>query len=205
VSPVETLIPADIREKYEVVETRHAAAILVNDLYTEWNDIRDVLREFVLRKSDIVVAGGGKSRISQHLDGELYRRGWKEREFRIEYVVDGKTRRSDTHKVDCFKGRVALEIEWNSKDQTFVRDLNNFRLLFDLDVISVGVIVTRCDALQRLFDSLGADADGKRIGAKYGASTTHMSKLLPRLRTGGGGGCPVLVFGINEALYDPSR
>src|SRR5438270_13782171 len=29
VSPADTLIPGDIREKYDVVETRHAAAILV--------------------------------------------------------------------------------------------------------------------------------------------------------------------------------
>jgi len=36
-----------------------------------------------------------------------------------------------THKVDCFKNRVALEIEWNNKDPFFDRDRNNFRLLFD--------------------------------------------------------------------------
>ena len=28
-----------------------------------------------------------------------------------------------------------------------------------------------------------------------------MSKLLPRLNGGGGGGCPILVFGIRERLY----
>ncbi|MGH7006603.1 MAG: BglII/BstYI family type II restriction endonuclease, partial [Alphaproteobacteria bacterium] len=38
-------------------------------------------------------------------------------------------------------------------------------------------------------------------GASYGASTTHMSKLLPRLEGGGGGGCPVVVFGIGRANY----
>jgi hypothetical protein len=90
-----------------------------------------------------------------------------------------------------------LEIEWNSKDQTFVRDLNNFRVLFDLQVLDVGVIVTRSDHLQGIFAELG-------IGAKYGASTTHMSKLLPRLLAGGGGGCPVLVFGITQLRYDPN-
>jgi hypothetical protein len=205
VSPAATLIPAEIHEKYEVVEVRHAATILVNDLHEEWNDIREVLANFVLKKTEIVARGGGKSKISHYFDEELRQRRWNEREFRVEYVVNGKTRRSNTHKVDCFKGRVALEIEWNSKDQTFVRDLNNFRLLFDLDVISTGVIVTRCDELQKVFDDLGSGSDGKVIGAKYRSSTTHMSKLLPRLITGGGGGCPVLVFGIKEALYDPSR
>lgn len=38
-------------------------------------------------------------------------------------------------------------------------------------------------------------------GSSYGASTTHMSKLLPRIEGGGGGGCPLLVFGISKRLY----
>ena len=37
--------------------------------------------------------------------------------------------------------------------------------------LDVGVIVTRCDHLQRIFDDLGR-------GDSYGASTTHMRKLL---------------------------
>ncbi len=28
-----------------------------------------------------------------------------------------------------------------------------------------------------------------------------MSKLLPRIRGGGGGGCPLLVLGISSKLY----
>jgi Restriction endonuclease BglII len=99
-----------------------------------------------------------------------------------------------THKVDCFKNRVALEIEWNNKDPFFDRDLNNFRLLFELRAISVGVIITRCDELQTIFKDLGR-------GASYGASTTHMSKLLPRIEGGGGAGCPLLIIGISKKLY----
>jgi hypothetical protein len=53
---------------------------------------------------------------------------------------------------------------------------------------------TRTDELQRIFDELGR-------GRSYGASTTHMSKLLPKLEGGGGGGCPILVFGISRNLY----
>jgi hypothetical protein len=58
----------------------------------------------------------------------------------------------------------------------------------------VGVIITRCDELQQIFDRLGK-------GSSYGASTTNMSKLLPRLEGGIGGGCPILVFGISSKLY----
>lgn len=96
--------------------------------------------------------------------------------------------------MDCYKSKVGLEIEWNNKDPFFDRDLNNFRLLFDLRALSVGVIITRCDELQAIFNRLGR-------GKSYGNSTTHMSKLLPRLNGGGGGGCPVLVFGIRSALF----
>jgi hypothetical protein len=101
---------------------------------------------------------------------------------------------SPIHSVDCFKGRVALEVEWNNKDPFYDRDLNNFRLLFDLQVIDVGVIVTRCSELQSIFDAL-------ERGPSFGNSTTHMNKLLPRLRGGSGGGCPIVVFGISRKLY----
>jgi len=109
-------------------------------------------------------------------------------------VVDDSDLESPTHKVDCFKNGVGLEIEWNNKDPFYDRDLNNFRLLFDLRTIHVGVIVTRSDELQTIFDQLGR-------GSSYGASTTHMSKLVPRLKGGSGGGCPILVFGITKKLY----
>lgn len=71
---------------------------------------------------------------------------------------------------------------------------SGLRLLFDLRVIDVGVIITRADHLQEIFDTLGR-------GPSYGSSTTHLSKLLPKLDGGSGGGCPVLVFGITRNLY----
>ena len=66
--------------------------------------------------------------------------------------------------------------------------------LFALRAISVGIIVTRCDELQEIFDALGR-------GKSYGTSTTHMSKLLPRIEGGGGSGCPILVVGMKKNLY----
>ncbi len=183
-----------LRENFEIHEWRHATAILERDFPTEYNEICSVLTRFQLKKSFIEVGGKNKSKVSRWIDSEFYKFGWREKKFDTKISVDETDRESPTHSVDCFKNGIALEIEWNNKDPFFDRDLNNFRLLFDLHVISVGVIITRCDQLQDIFKSLGR-------GKSYGASTTHMSKLLPRIQGGGGGGCPLLVFGISEKLY----
>lgn len=190
-------VPKHICDNYEVHEWRHAVAILRQDFPEQWADILQVLSNFELRKSAIDTPGGGKSPIACCIDDAFEALGWRERDFKTQIVVDETTIDSPTHKVDCFKGGVALEIEWNNKDPFFDRDLNNFRLLFELRAVSVGVIITRCDSLQQIFNALGK-------GKSYGQSTTHMSKLLPKLEGGGGGGCPVLVFGISRNLYRPN-
>lgn len=191
--PINSL-PKVITDAYEIHEWRHASAILESDFPEEFADICDVLSRFRLLKSFIEIGGGRKSKVSGWIDAEFYKIGWIEKKFDTKISIDDKDLESPTHSVDCFKNRVALEIEWNNKDPFFDRDLNNFRLLFDLRAVSVGIIITRCDDLQTIFNGLGR-------GASYGASTTHMSKLLPRIEGGSGGGCPILVFGITKELY----
>lgn len=189
------LLPKSILSNYEVHEWKHACAILKNDFPSEWKDIIELLEHFRLCKSWISKGGGNKSQVADAIDEFLSAREWVEKEFSTSVHVDDNVMDSPTHKVDCYKNRVALEIEWNNKDPFFDRDLNNFRLLFDLRAISVGIIITRCDHLQEIFVRLGR-------GSSYGASTTHMSKLLPRIKGGSGAGCPILVFGISNKLYD---
>lgn len=188
------LLPKYIRKNYEVHEWKHACAILKEDFPEELADILEVLKDFKLKESWITNPGGRKSKISESIDSYLYDRGWVEKKFKTQVIVDENTMDTPTHKVDCFRNCVALEIEWNNKDPFFDRDLNNFRLLFDLRAVSVGVIITRCDDLQDIFNKLGR-------GSSYGASTTHMSKLLPRIEGGSGAGCPILVFGISKSLF----
>lgn len=189
------LLPPQVRDRFEVHEWKHACAILHGDFPEEWNDIVALLTQFRLQKSWIEQPGGRKSKIADAIDRFLSSRGWIAKGFETAIRVDQSTLESPTHEVDCYKNRVALEVEWNNKDPFYDRDLNNFRLLFDLRAISVGVIITRCDELQDIFDTIGR-------GSSYGASTTHMSKLLPRILGGGGAGCPILVFGISKKLYD---
>jgi len=187
-------LPEFLRDNYQIHEWKHASAILNEDFPQERQHIIDVLSSFRLRKSDIETPGGRKSPISDIIDKAFLSRGWQERAFDTKLVIDNNEIESPTHKVDCYKNNVAIEIEWNNKDPFFDRDLNNFRLLFELRAISVGVIITRCDELQDIFNHLGK-------GSSYGASTTHMSKLIPRIEGGGGGGCPILVFGMGKKLY----
>jgi hypothetical protein len=187
-------LPDFIREHYEIYEWRHASAVLVKDFPNEWADLVAVLSDYRLKRSHIAVGGGNKSNVARALDSAFLERGWTARQFDTEIVVDGTGTQSPTHEIDEYKNRVAVEVEWNNKDPFFDRDLNNFRLLFELRVVSVGVIITRADELQEIFDAL-------HRGSSYGESTTHIRKLLPKLEGGGGGGCPILVFGITKKLY----
>lgn len=191
---IENLIPADVRSLYEIHEWRNALPILATAYPQQLGDVITMLREFRLLKEDILKKGGNKSPVARKLDSHLYRLGWQEKSFDTRIQVDTNVYESPTHGVDCFKNDVALEVEWNNKDPFFDRDLNNFRLLFELRTISVGIIVTRCDELQLIFNELGK-------GASYGKNTTHMAQLLPRIEGGGGGGCPILVFGIGRNVY----
>ena len=190
----EHLVPEDLRHLYRVKEWRNAAGVLATACPEEWNDIVEILREFRLYKSEVIAAGGRKSPIASRIDKRFYEREWVEKKFDTKIEVDGLEYESPTHSVDCFKGRVGVEVEWNNKDPFYDRDLNNFRLLFDLRVMDVGIIITRASELQAIFKDLGK-------GSSYGASTTHHSKLWPRLEGGGGGGCPVLTFAITPELY----
>jgi len=214
----EHLVPDELRRLYYVKEWRNATGVLQTACPREWEDIAEVLRAFRLLRSEVEAAGKNRSPISRQIDGAFYARGWTEENFNASVTVIGTGRpnrrkrtftrsqnsqsdrpvglsyESPTHAVDCFRGRVALEVEWNNKDPFFDRDLNNFRLLFELRVIDVGVIITRASELQKIFNALGK-------GKSYGNSTTHHAKLWPRLDGGGGGGCPVLTFAIKPELY----
>jgi len=112
----EVKLPQYILENYEVVEVRHAVAILKVDFPDEYKDIIDLLMGFELKKEDILTAGGRKSPIANKLDSFLEHRGWVEKSFDTAIKIDGQERLSPTHAIDCYKNKVALDIEWNNKD-----------------------------------------------------------------------------------------
>lgn len=189
-----TRLPDFVRENYYCGEWHHASAVMVGDHPKEWQDLMDVLTDFRLKKSYIASGGGSKSKLAAFIDSFLEARGWRETRFDTKIVVDELETETPTHKIDMFRNKVAVEIEWNNKDPFFDRDLNNFRLLHGLRTVSVGIIITRADELQDIFNDLDR-------GSSYGNSTTHLSKLIPRIEGGGAGGCPILTFGIKKSLF----
>lgn len=235
---VEAKIPQDIRDRYEVFSYRNAAVILSETRRDEFDDLLRALREFKITKTMIRTAGGNESDIPKLLSNTLRPLGWHETIVQGDLIVKkswheqavskkGKAvtekrseeirreRYLDGHKIDYVKGRVAFDLEWNSKDQTFDRDLYAFSAFFQCGVIDVRVLVTRSASLNPVFKQLGqalkrdgVTPDFKSPGKprltheKFGASTTWMGKLLYRMNAGRNGGCPVLLIGITPKCIE---
>jgi hypothetical protein len=228
---VEAKIPADIRERFEVYSYRNAAVILSEGHREEFAELMSALRDFTITTTMIRTAGGNESDIPKLLSSSLRPNGWYETVIQGDLVVTliwreqvttarGKlkferrerqlTRAKflDGHKIDYVKGKVAFDLEWNSKDQTFDRDLYAFNAFAQCGVIDVAVLLTRSKSLDGVFRQLGPaltksgkvelkrDQTERQTMEKYGASTTWMGKLLYRLNAGRNGGCPVLAVGI---------
>jgi hypothetical protein len=216
-SHVAHLLTGDLGGRYSVTSYRSAAAILAQRAPDELAAILRVLGAFRISADEIRAPGGNRMSATSRFAALVRAEGFEE-EVRIEADLVVKLRagkgdrareidritRSDyihNHLVDFWRGRVAFDYEWNSKDQTYDRDLYAFRSFFEAGVIDVGVIVTR-ELDLAFFQSLGfaLDKDGNptasRVADKFGASTTGTHKLISRIAAGRSGGCPVLVFGI---------
>lgn len=202
-------IPHDIIELYEIHNFRHAAEVLATGYADELSELMTALAAFRLSTADLIAKGGNESKIPKKMTSLLRPTQWFETRIRGDLVITIETHTDcgvdkienkiddfmDGHKVDFVKNRVAFDLEWNSKDQTFDRDLYAFRAFHEAGVISAAVLLTRSVSLNDVFKQLG-------IMAKYGASTTWMGKLLYRLRAGRNGGCPVLALGITPKLIE---
>lgn len=211
VNDLKKWFPDDILRKYEIISYNHAAEILFDAFNDEYNEIIDALRIFEVSKEDILKSGGNESPIPPKFAAILEPKGWKEirisGDLHIKFYPRKGTSKGkfavthteekvlenyiDGHNIDYVKGRVALDVEWNSKDQTFDRDLYAMRTYYECDVISVGIIITRSEELNSIFERLN-------VKSKYGASTTWMGKLIPRLDSRRHGGCPILAIGIKS-------
>lgn len=155
-----TELPATIVDRYDIIETRNAAAMFKAsnpDLLLEMSSILDGFHFDVER---IVRGGGSKHFISAELDEAFRVMGWREAKFSqrltTELVLNPyrpagekakDIRKSESeyegHQIDNVKGRVGLDIEWNPKDGNLDRDFSNFRNLYDAGVLDLGILIVR--------------------------------------------------------------
>jgi Restriction endonuclease BglII len=219
----ERVIPEDVRARYEMRETRNAAAILAATNPTQFQDIISVLATFKLLTRDLTEPGGNKSKLAQRLDEAFRERGWREgqadtriiAEVRaMPYKAAGEMKPTVVptevfnpgYKVDNIKGRVVLDVEWNAKDGNLDRDIGQYRALYEAGVIDGAVIITRTqDDLRELAGNLAqqagqsAEAGRRRLGT---TTTTNLVNLVKRLTRGDPGGCPLLAVAISSECWE---
>ena len=211
-----TEISNELLNRFDFYNYGHALEILSESFPGEWEEIQDCLRKLSISVNDLKQAGGNESPIPKKFDDVLYPLGWREIRITGDLLVKMFPRQSvqrrgrfsdepfdekmitgyiDGHNIDFLKNKVAFDLEWNSKDQTFDRDLLAMRTYFDCGIIDVGIIVTRSEELNDIFRDLD-------IMSKYGASTTWIGKLKYRLDSRRNGGCPILAVGIKKACIE---
>lgn len=176
----------------------------------------EVLDTFHVYDADLLIPGGNRGQIPTRLDTHFGELGFDPVRVNTQYKLIGERKKSATHRsvgekflestvsnrgfeVDNFKGRVALDVEWNAKDGNLDRDLSAYRALYDHGLIDVGVIITRVHDIRNLaLDELNS-ADGYRRLST--STTTNTEKLEQRMTRGDSGGCPVLAVGIGKEAW----
>lgn len=195
--------------------TRGADLVLQGAHKQRFDDLIAVLESMRFKVADMVAGGGQRSQLTASWDGALEARGWGKRNVTVKRVVDQEYVSSvRSHEIDMFGSRVsgespypgvACEMEWSNKDPFFDRDLGAFAQFHLEGIIDVGIIITRGPALQAAIKRTipgGYSKSRGRYELKYGESTTHWNKLVPRVERGGGGGCPLLLIGIEPKRFD---
>ncbi len=212
-----------IRHRWGFVETSSASAVLRAVCPGEWNDITRFLDSFSLDPAVWLRKGGNRGDIAQQIDKEFHRMGW--RETRVDLSTRGILfsrnnqeigRLPETYQegylVDNFKGRVALDVEWNAKDGNLDRDLSAYRAWHEAGVISAAVIITQ-DRLslrslaRSLWDQYQASLPERERNPKLPidvgtSTTTNLEKAMLRVRRGVMGTCPLLVIAANQATWN---
>ena len=85
--------------KYTWLETRNAAAIMGASNPALLTDLSNVLSEFFLYDTDILVAGGNRGPIAIRLDTVFFERGWSAVRVNTEFRLVGQKKKTLTSRV----------------------------------------------------------------------------------------------------------
>lgn len=217
------VLDPSVRKRWAFLETSSAAAVLRSVCEEEWRDITDVLANFSLDPSHWLKKGGNRGDIARMIDDMFAARGW--RETRVDLVTQGvllarngevierlPAVEQEGYLVDNFKGRVALDVEWNAKDGNLDRDLSAYRAWHEAGVISAAVLITQ-DRLQlkalaeRIWaahqSTLPVDMRTPKLPIDlHTSTTTNYEKAALRVRRGVMGTCPLLIVAATEATWN---
>lgn len=200
----------ELPDGYAYGVTRYADLILRDAFPQRFRDLCEVLGEFRIDVGEMLKGGGSRASHTRRFDSLLEQRGWGKRNISVSKLIDDELIHATRgHEIDMFATGakddpypgIAVEMEWNNKDPFFDRDLLNFMALHREGALAVGIVVTRGPELQRIIGGT-VKTGGTTPSVKYGASTTHWDKLVPRINLGGGGECPLLVIGIEPGRID---
>ena len=212
-----------IRKRWAFLETSSAAAVLRSVCPAEWADITSVLGAFALDPAHWLKQGGNRGDIAKVIDGLFAERGW--RETRVDLVTQGVLLsrnlevmerlppvEQEGYLVDNFKGRVALDVEWNAKDGNLDRDLSAYRAWHEAGVISAAVLITQDrgrlkELAERLWTehqaTLPADQRNAKLPIDLNTSTTtNLEKAALRVRRGVMGTCPLLIVAATPETWN---
>lgn len=217
------VMPPHIRRRFEFLETGSACAVIQTVCPQEWADILSVLDVYSLDPQTWMKAGGNRGDVAKEIDGLFEERGWCERRLDLEtfgYLVNRGGQRvyefdplfQEGYLVDNFKGRVAVDVEWNAKDGNLDRDMTAYRSWYEAGILSAGVIITKDqDALKalayRLWDEWNVNLPPEERVVKLPidmgtTTTTNFDKAAMRVRRGVMGTCPLLVVGLSEKSWN---
>ncbi len=199
-----SLPTAEFPSGYRVGVTRYADLILREAFPRRFAELVETLAGYTIHLDELLRGGGGRASHTARFDATLETHGWGKRNISISRLIDDRLlHQTPGHEIDMFAINsradpypgIGVEMEWNNKDPFYDRDLLNFQALHREGALALGVIVTRGPELQRL---LGATirSSATANNMKYGQSSTHWNKLIPRVNLGGGGECPLILIGI---------
>lgn len=217
------ILEPGVRKRWDFRETSSAAAVIKAVCPDEWADILVFLTTFTLDPQQWLKKGGNRGDIARVIDESFAQRGWCE--TRVDLHTEGILYDRANHEigrlpvvkqegylVDNFKGRVALDVEWNAKDGNLDRDLSAYRSWHEAGVISAAVLITQDRLkLKDLATTIWRDyqetlAEDERTPTLpidlRTSTTTNLEKAELRIRRGVMGTCPLLVIVATDATWN---
>lgn len=218
-----TVLKPSIRSCWAFMETGSAAAILKAVCPGEWRDIVAFLETYRLDPKSWLQKGGNRGIIASQIDDFFGQRGWRETRIDIETkallfarggipIGELEPIRQEGYLVDNFKGRVALDVEWNAKDGNLDRDLSAYRTWHEAGVITAAVLITKDrEPLKQLAEEIWSEYQttlpenqrNHRLPIDLSTSTvTALDKAALRIKRGVMGVCPLLLIAANDKTWN---